>query len=838
MRSAGFISINTVVACLGLATVIAAQQSPAPKPSTSTAKPAAVAATKPAVSHPVTHAATASATTISAADANALVKKYCIGCHNDRNKDRVGSLTLASFDMAKIAEHSDIAERMIRKLQASMMPPPGMPRPEPAVYQSFIRGLETTVDAYAKANPNPGGRPFQRLNRPEYARAVKDLLDIDINSADWLPQDTMSANFDNIADEQKLSPTLLEAYLNAAGDISRMAVGDKNAPAIDKFYTNPTYVSQHPWDHVDGAPYGTRGGMVVDHVFPADGEYAFEVTFTNGDNSRFEDVDISIDGQRVALLAYENGPQIAADGSGATPLFTDPILVKAGQHKVAAAFIKRTDGPYEDLIRPHEWSNAGGGSGGGGVTTLPQLRDLAVRGPYKTTGVSNTASRQKIFICRPTSKADESACAKKIVTHLGNEAYRRPLSAAEVDRIMPFYETEAAKNGFEAGVRASLEAILASPNFIFRIERAPTDARSGGTYRVADIDLASRLSFFLWGLPPDQQLIDAAQRKELSTLPGLEKQARRMLADPRSDALAERFAAQWLRLQDVDKVHPDPNFYPNFDDNIAEAMRTETKLFFKNLVKEDRPLLELLNADYTFINERLARHYGIPGVVGREFRKVTYPDTTRRGIFGQGTMLVQSSLANRTSPVLRGKWVMEVLLGTPPPPPPPDVNTDLDTSAGSSSGGRLLTTRERMELHRKNATCNACHRFMDPIGLSLDSFDVTGRWRERENGMVLDTAGDFYDGTKITSSQDLINVLLKRPTPIVRNFTENLMAYALGRRIEYFDQPSIRAIAKSAEANNYKISTFILGVVKSDAFRMRRVEPEAATTDTTKASGR
>ena len=665
---------------------------------------------------------------------------------------------------------------------------------------------------------------------------MNELLDINVNAGDWLPQDTMSANFDNIADEQSLSPTLLEAYLNAAGDISRMAVGDKTAPAVDKVYTNPTYISQHPWDHVEGAPYGTRGGMVVNHVFPADGEYAFEVTFTNGDNSRYEDVDISIDGQRVALLAYENGPQIAADGSGATPLFTDPILVKAGQHKVAAAFIKRTDGPYEDLIRPHEWSNAGGGSGGGGVTTLPQLRDLAVRGPSKTTGVSMTPSRQKIFVCRPTSKADEAPCAKKIITHLGGEAYRRPLSAAEIDRLMPFYETEAAKNGFEAGVRASLEAILASPNFIFRIERAPTDARSGGTYRVADVDLASRLSFFIWGLPPDQQLIDAAQRKELATVAGLDKQARRMLADPRSDALAERFAAQWLRLQDVDKVHPDPNFYPNFDDNIANAMRTETTLFFENLLKEDRPILELLTADYTFVNEKLAKHYGISNVVGNEFRRVTYPDASRRGILGQGTMLVQSSLANRTSPVLRGKWVMEVLMGTPPPPPPPNV--PLLEASGEAKDGRLLTTRERMEIHRKNATCNSCHRFMDPIGLSLDNFDVTGRWRERENGMPLDTNGDFYDGTKITSPQDLVAALLKRPTPVVRNFTENLMAYGLGRRVEYFDEPTVRGIVRGAEANNYKISSFILGVVKSDAFRMRRVEPEAATTDTTKASGR
>ena len=419
---------------------------------------------------------------------------------------------------------------------------------------------------------------------------------------------------------------------------------------------------------------------------------------------------------------------------------------------------------------------------------------------------------------------------------MGGEAYRRPLTTAEVDRIVPFYESEAAKTGFESGVRASLEAILASPYFIFRLEKAPTDARSGGTYRVADMDLASRLSFFLWGQPPNQELIAAAQRKELSTMAGLDKQARRMLADPRSSALANRFAAQWLRLQDVEKVRPDPNFYPNFDENIAEAMRTETKMFFDSLVKEDRSLLDLYRADYTFLNERLAKHYGIAGVSGAEFRRVIYPDATRRGIFGQGTMLVQSSLANRTSPVLRGKWVMEVLLGTPPPPPPPNI-PDLDATTGSKEG-RLLTTRERMEEHRKNAACSSCHRFMDPIGLSLDNFDVTGRWRARENGMPLDTAGDFYDGTKITSLTELSATLMKRPIPLVRTFTENLMAFGLGRRVEYYDQPTVRAIAKGAEATNFKISSFILGVVKSDAFRMRRVEPETTSTDTTKAGGR
>jgi hypothetical protein len=814
-----------VIGCLGLVATLAAEQQSAPQsaPAKTQAAPA-----KTAIAPAASHAKPVPAGP-SAADQNALVQRYCAGCHNDRTKS--GQLSLAGFNIDKIADHAAVGEKMIRKLQASMMPPPGMPRPDAATYQALITSLETRIDSAAALNPNPGGRTFPRLNRAEYTRAVRDLLGITIDAANWLPQDTMSANFDNIADEQALSPTLLEAYLNAAGDISRMAVGDKNAPAVDKTYTNKTYVSQHPWDHVEGAPYGTRGGMVVDHVFPADGEYAFEVTFTNGDNSRYEDVDISIDGQRVALLAYENGPQIAADGSGATPLFTDPILVKAGQHRVAAAFIRRVDGPYEDLIKPHEWSNAGGGSGGGGITTLPQLRDVVVRGPYKTTGISLTPSRQKIFSCRPTSKADERACARQIITRVGGEAYRRPLSAAEIDRLLPFYEHAAAKDGFESGVRASLEAILASPYFIFRLEKAPTDARSGGTYRVADIDLASRMSFFIWGEPPDEALIAAAQKKELSTAAGIEKQARRLLADPRATALSERFAAQWLRLQDVEKVRPDPNFYPNFDENIAEMMRTETRMFFNNLVREDRSLLDLYRADYTFINERLAKQYGIPGVTGREFRRVTIPaETGRRGILGQGSMLVQSSLANRTSPVLRGKWVMEVLLGTPPPPPPPGANPDLNATAGAK-GGRLLTTRERMEMHRENPTCNACHRFMDPIGLALDSYDVTGRWRQRENGVPLDTVGDFYDGTKITSLTELSNALLKRPIPLVRTFTENLMAYAIGRRTEYFDQATVRSIARAAAANDYRMSSFILGVVKSDAFRMRRVEPEPTTTE-------
>jgi hypothetical protein len=784
-------------------------QSPAPKAAPAVHAPprAPAPAAKPVASH--------------TQDLNPVVRRYCAGCHSDKGK--AGGLSLAAFDVAHAAQTPEVAEKMIRKLQAGFMPPPLAPRPDAATYAALITALESDVDTAAAIKPNPGGRTFQRLNRPEYARAVRDLLALDVDAGAWLPLDSKSANFDNIADAQALSPTLLEAYLNAASAISRMAVGDRNAPTVDSTYASPGYLSQHPWDHVEGAPYGTRGGSVVEHVFPADAEYVFEVDLVSGSNARFEDIDISIDGERVALIEYETGPAGGADGRGAVPMRTEPILIRAGQHLVAAAFVRKAEGPYEDLIRPHDWSYAGGGSGGPGITTLPHLRDLIIKGPYRVTGISETASREKIFSCRPTSAAEERPCARQILTRLASDAYRRPITSGELDRLTPLFDKAAAKGGFEAGVRSALEAILASPYFIFRIEKEPEIAKPGGTYRVADVDLASRLSFFLWGTPPDQELLALANKGALSVPATLDKQTRRMLADPRAEALGSRFAGQWLRLQDIDKVHPDPNNYPNFDDNLAAAMRRETELFFNSLVREDRSVLDLYRANYTYVNDRLARHYGFPGVSGGEFRRVEYPDDTRRGLLGQGSVLVQTSLANRTSPVLRGKWVMEVLMGTPPPPPPPDVPT-LEETAGAKNG-KMLTTRERMEMHRANPSCTSCHRFMDPIGLALDNFDVTAKWRERENGMPLDTRGDFYDGTAVTRPSELTTALLKRPVPLVRTFAENLMAYALGRRVEYFDQPAIRAIAKTAAANGYKMSSFIVGVIKSDAFQMRRSDP-------------
>ncbi|MEX2285041.1 MAG: DUF1592 domain-containing protein [Gemmatimonadota bacterium] len=769
-----------------------------------------------AASSPFTHAVRTIRTPremLTPAALTEVVQKYCQTCHN--SKARAGNLSLEGFDVAAASDRGEAAEMMIHKLRAKMMPPPGQKRPGGDTLQQLAETLESVMDKSWAARPNPGIRSVQRLNRAEYERAIRQLLQVEVDAERWLPADQMSANFDNIADVQSLSPTLLDAYLNAATDISKLAIGDAKAQPTAATYSNSEFVSQGPRDHIAGAPYGTRGGIVSTHSFPADAKYVFQVTVVLGNGSRQEDIDFSVDGERLALLHYERG----------VPMKTDSVFVKAGQRRVSAAFVKRLEGPFEDLIRPHDWTQAGSGNSGAGTTSLPHLNDLIIAGPFDATGVSETASRREIFSCLPEA-GKERACAQGIVKRLGSEAYRRPLTDRDLQGLMAFYD-EAVKAGadFEGGVGATLRAILASPYFIFRAERAPENVKDGENYRLADLDLASRLSFFLWGTVPDQELLDVAAKGKLSNTKTLEKQARRMLADPRAEALATRFGAQWLRLQDLDKVNPDAFWFPNYDRNLAEAMRRETELFFYNVVRENRSVFELFNADYTFVNERLARHYGIPGVLGTSFQKVTYPDNTRRGIFGHGSVLVQTSLGNRTSPVLRGKWVMEVLLGTPPPPPPPGV-PDLEQTSETKSG-KIMTTRERMEEHRRNPTCRSCHLYMDPIGLALDNFDVTGKWRYRENGMPLDTRGELYDGTKITTPEELVNALLGLPAPLLRTFTGNLLAYSLGRRVEYYDQPVIRGIVKDAEKNNYRLNDLILGVVKSPSFRMKRAEDVA-----------
>ena len=761
--------------------------------------------------------------TIANEDLTAVVVRYCQVCHNDFLQ--TGNLSLIGFDVAAAPSAPETAEKMIQKLRAGMMPPPGIPRPGGDTLQLLVETLEANMDRAAAEAPNPGGRTFQRLNRAEYQSSIRDLLEIEIDAASFLPLDTKSANFDNIADVQALSPTLLSAYLKAASEISRLAVGNPLAGNQETTYRIPRLASQR--ERVPGAPYGSRGGTSVVHNFPADGTYEFSVSFHYspegylfGRNEPGEAVDISIDGEQVALLPVDRFMGEVDPGGKGLILETGPIQVRAGPHRVSAVFIPTERGPVDDLFSAHGHSIADTQIGiGYGLTMPPHIRDLVIKGPARVTGVSDTPSRRNIFSCRPTGPEEVRPCARDIIERIATDAYRRPVDEADLTGLMAFYDQGEQESGFEGGIRYALEAILASPHFIFRFEEWPEGVEPGETYRISDVDLASRLSFFLWGAPPDDELMQIARARRLSG-GTLRDQTLRMLSDPRSSALSSRFAAQWLRLSDLEKLNPDMVLFPDYDQQLAEALIRETELFFDHLFHEDRPVTEFITADYTFANERLATHYGIPGVVGEEFRKVQYPTERRRGVFGHGSVLAQSSLANRTSPVLRGKWVMEVILGTPPPPPPPGI-PDLDETEGTE-GTRMLTTRERMEIHRANMVCNACHQFMDPIGLALDNFDVTGRWRIRENGIALDTRGQLYDGTPLTSPTDLHEAMMRLKTPVLRNFTANLMAYALGRRVEYYDMPAVRRIVRRAEENDYRPSEFVLGIVESDAFRMRR----------------
>jgi hypothetical protein len=773
---------------------------------------------------------------------NDVVARTCVGCHSNRAK--AGNLSLETFAVDDATADREVTEKMIRKLRAGQMPPPGARRPDPAVLAGLTHALESQMDK-VEAVP-PGRRTFQRLNRAEYAQSVKDLLALDIDAGTYLPLDAKSANFDNIADAQLLSPTLMQSYLTAAAEISRLAVGDPRATAKEVTFNVPRWVSQR--EQVDGAPFGTRGGLAVEHTFPADGDYRFRVSFyyeTTGalyGNGRAalhtaeapEQVEISVDGVRAALLDIDRWMN-SSDPDGLN-LATEPIRITAGPHRIAAAFIKRFEGPVQDLISPLDWSIASTSIADAyGFTTLPHLRDMAITGPFKISGVSDTPSRKTIFTCHPATAPQQATCAKEIIDRLATEAYRRPVSERDSAALMALYQKGAADDGFEAGIRQAIEAILASPRFVFRFEERPATARAGQTYALSDFDLASRLSFFLWASAPDNTLRKLAASGRLSAPAVLEQQVKRMLADPRAEVLSTRFAGQWLRLQDLDKLNPDVRFYPDFDEQLKQAMRRETELFFANLVREDRSVVDLFTADFTFVNERLAAHYRIPGVVGTEFRKVGYPDNRRRGILGHGSVLTLTSHADRTSPVLRGKWVMEVLLGTPPPAPPPNV-PDLDATPDAEDG-RMRTVRQRMEAHRANPACNSCHRMIDPIGLSLDNFDATGAWRIRDNGMPVDAASTFYDGTPLAGPADLRQALLSRTDVLVQTFAENLMTYALGRRLSAADMPAVRALVRQAAAENHRLSSFVLGVARTAAFRAKSAD-EGTTTAAVDGRGR
>ena len=767
---------------------------------------------------------------LSAAEQTAMVKQYCATCHNDRNKP--GGLSFTAFDASAVTEHADVAERMIRRLRSGMMPPAGARRPEGDGVLKLAASLESRIDRAAALNPNPGMRPFQRANRAEYQRAVRDLLGISVDVNAFLPPDTISNGFDNVADEQSLSTTVLEGYLRAAAQISRLAIGDRTASPTSVTFKIPRARSQH--EHVDGAPIGTRGGVSEIHVFPADGEYVFKAALHyeplggltgRSTMSMFnlkEQIEISIDGHRVAVLDLNTRMSESDPNNNLEPQ-TAPVHVSAGPHRVTAAFINTFDAIPDDLVMPLE-NTLADVSIAQGITLLPHMRELRIIGPSRVTGISDTPSRRRIFTCRPTTQGEEAGCAREIIERLATQAFRGPVSGDDVEGLLSFYNEGRQRSDFETGIRLAVQAILASPRFVFRFEEAPGTMKAGQTYRLSDADLASRLSFFLWGSAPDAELLKVVSNKTLRSPGMIEKQIARMLASPKSEGLATRFGAQWLRLQDLDKVSPDYLQYPQYDDRLARAFRRETELFFDNLVRDDRSLLELITADYSFINERIALHYGIPNVTGAHFRKVQLPDN-RRGILGHGSVLVLTSNSDRTSPVYRGKWVMEVLLGSPPPPPPPNV-PELD-EVKPTGGGRTLSVRERMEEHRKNPTCNSCHRVIDPLGLALENYDPTGAWRIKDNEVAVDPVGTLYDGSKIDGPESLRGALLKYKDALVLSFTESLMTYALGRRVEHYDMPAIRAIVRDAARTDYKMSSFINGVIKSAAFQNGRVPTEA-----------
>jgi hypothetical protein len=759
------------------------------------------------------------------ASQRAFLNQYCGYCHNDQTKS--GSMSLSKLDLVHIAKNGDLPEKMIKKVRVGLMPPPGMPRPKPAVMHAFAASLETAIDREAALHPDPGHPPLHRLNRTEYANAVRDLLKVDVDVSSLLPADDMSHGFDNMADALTFSPALMEGYIRAAGRISREAVGDPGARAITQSYSLPRVTNQ--LRHVEGTPLGTRGGIAVVHDFPADGEYVFKIglyyaatgALYGQNQGKGQFIEVAVNGARAALIEINPSITLAKDG-----IKTEPIHVLAGPQRISASFVQKFDGPIEDEYHMVEQTLVDTQVGSlPGMTTIPHLHEFSVTGPVKVEGVSDTPSRRKIFSCRPTAGADEIPCAKQIITALTRQAWRRPVDANDLEALLNFYQSGKNEGGFETGIRTAIQAMLANPEFVFRFERVPAGVAPGRNYRITDLELASRLSFFLWSSPPDDQLITLAAESKLHDPVILEKQVKRMLADRRSESMTSNFAVEWLHLQNLNGVNPDLFLFPNFDRTLTDAMRRETELLFDNVMREDRPVTELLTANYTFVNERLAKHYGIPNIMGNRFRRVPITDPNRYGLLGQGSILTLTSYAIRTSPVQRGKYVMEVLLGTPPPPPPPNVPA-LPENSDSRTGhaAQLLSVRQRLEEHRSNPACAGCHKMMDPIGFSLENFDAVGIWRTNDSGFRIDASGQMFDGAKLDGPASLRQAILNHSDAFISAFTENLLAYGLGRVIDSADMPTVRSIDRAAAARNNQFSSFVLAIVKSEPFQYRRAE--------------
>lgn len=757
----------------------------------------------------------------------ALVTQYCAGCHSDQRKS--GDFSWAAIDLAHPERHSEQLEKVILKLRAGLMPPAGVTRPDTPTLQAFASALETQLDEAAAARPNPGRPALHRLNRHEYANAVRDLLDLDADVSALLPPDEMSRGYANMSDVLKTSPALIEGYVRAAGRLSRMAMGDPETSRAVTTYTLPRVFSQ--LRHVEGTPYGTRGGTSVMHNFPADAEYVFRMSFYYSglavlygqhELQGTQQIEVSINGERVALMDVNPRLKLTQD------MRTPPITVKAGPQRVAAAFIQKADGPVEDVVMPPEQSLIDVSNANvPGITALPHLRDLAIDGPYSATGVADTPSRQVILSCRPQTAKDELPCAKSIIGRLARQAYRRPVDESDLQPLVRLYGLGRENGTFESGIRTALQTILASPEFIFRFERTPAGVAPGAVYRLGDLELASRLSFFLWSSVPDDELVKVAVAGKLREPRVLEQQVKRMLADTRADALSYNFASYWLHLQNLKDMRPDSYQYPDFDMNLMQSMQRETQLFFGSIVRDDRPILDLLTADYTFVDDRLARHYGIPNVLGNRFRRVQVTDENRYGLLGHASILTLTSYANRTSPVLRGKWVMDVLLGTPPPKPPPNIPPLKENTVGV----KHQPVRERLEEHRKNPACAACHRMMDPIGFALENYDVVGLWRTKDSGAPIDASGQLTDGTSVNGPASLRQALVNRADLFERKLTEDLLMYGMGRVVQSYDMPAVRSIQREAATSGNRFSSFVLGIVKSAPFQMRQAEPAALTTE-------
>ena len=759
------------------------------------------------------------------ADLERTIAQYCAGCHNQRVQSTAtaSGVVLDQVDLFGVAANAAMWEKVIRKLRAGAMPPAGMPRPDAAAHAALVSFLETTLDRAAAKRPNPGRPSPHRLNRAEYANAVRDLLALNVDPAALLPPDDSADGFDNNADVLSVSPVLLERYLSAAAMISALAVGDPKIIPGSETYRIRGDASQTGQN--EALPPGTRGGLMATHTFPLDGEYVLKVKLLEinlGSIRGLEyehQLEVTLDGERV-LLAPVGGPKDYTESSlNATNVVNSlaerlqvRVKVKAGQRPVGAAFLMKNAAQGANRLQAFQRSTL--------IATdhlgLPHVENITITGPFNATGVSDTPSRSRLFVCRPTRAADETACAKTIISTLARRAYRRPVTDADVTSLMSFYDAGRREGSFDRGIELATRAVLVSPKFIFRVERDPAGVAPGSPYRISDVDLASRLSFFLWSSIPDEELLDLASRGQLSKPAVLDAQVRRMLTDPRSQSLTDNFAGQWLHIRNLRNTTPDKNDFPDFDDNLRQAFERELELFVGSVINEDRSVLDLITADYTFVNERLARHYRIPNVYGPDFRRVSLKQDARRGVLGKGGMLTLTSHADRTSPVVRGKWILDNLLGTPPPPAPAVVPPFPEEVPGVPT-----TVRARMEQHRSNPACAGCHKVMDPLGLALENFDAVGAWRTRESGIPIDASGELTDGTKIDGVAALRDALVKRPDVLVGTMTEKLMTYALGRTLEHQDMPAVRAIVRSSSRDNYRFSSLVRGIVSSVPFQMR-----------------